>query len=693
MSVLAESSNRIVAADGPAHRAVRPSRRRWLSFDRRHWRGVAIAAIANCCVVGVALTGETWWSIEALFLCGVVVSAFVGGWLAGLVAWFLSALLISAPFTRHLLVGHALTAVTPSAYVLLSLPLALLTSWFSVRSGRTNQLLTEAKLELEDRVQRRTADLGAVVARLRQEIERRKSTAEEIRSVAAHSRCILWRAELSSSVTSDPGMQGRCPSWIVHVQDENAAQDVLPLEVDHGSSYYRAWTRSRHPEDALVVSRRCLDAVLGGQKGYSHEYRCLDRHGDLRWLSENVRIQILSPGRWRLFGVTTDVTEGRRAAEALRASEERFSLFMEHLPGLAFIKDDAGRYIFMNRACEEWLGLETRQWLLKSGTELHDQEVAGQFAASEALVSASGQALQSLEVLSGHDGKRFFVFNWFPIRFREGGAALTGAVAIDITDRRQAEQELIAYQEKLRALSANASATEERERRQIAAALHDQIGSTLAATQIRLQLLEATLNESTEQAFASSARQTLPEVVGDLEEAIAHTRSLTCELSPPLLYEAGLEAAVRWLGDQLFHRYGLRVIVEGDGSIEMLTQERKIVVYQGVRELLTNVVKHAAASAATVRMIKDGERFVASVSDDGVGLAPTNGKPSNSFGLFNLRERMVYLGGHISFESAPQQGTRATIVLNQPLQSNSDFHSPPDQSVSESLPVSTGAEE
>jgi signal transduction histidine kinase len=267
-------------------------------------------------------------------------------------------------------------------------------------------------------------------------------------------------------------------------------------------------------------------------------------------------------------------------------------------------------------------------------------------------------------VLPGKDGKRFFVFNWFPIRYREGSAPLTGAVAIDITDRRQAEQELIAYQEKLRALSANASATEERERRQIAAALHDQIGSTLAAAQIRLQLLEATLDESSREEFAAGARQALPDVVGDLEQAIAHTRSLTCELSPPLLYEAGLEAAVRWLGDQLFHRHGLRIRVEGDGSIETLAQELKVAIYQGVRELLTNVVKHANASEAVVRITKDGEQFVVAVIDDGVGLSTSVSRRNNSFGLFNLRERMNYLGGSLEFESVPGRGTRAIITLN-----------------------------
>src|SRR4051794_26411149 len=123
------------------------SRRRWIMLDRRRLRGVGVAIIADCIVVAAALLGESWWSIEALFLCGVVVSAFVGDWIGGLTAWLLSAVLISSPFTRNHMVNNAVTAVTPTAYVLLSLPLALLTSWFSVRSGRTNELLLEAKQE------------------------------------------------------------------------------------------------------------------------------------------------------------------------------------------------------------------------------------------------------------------------------------------------------------------------------------------------------------------------------------------------------------------------------------------------------------------------------------------------------------------------------------------------------------------
>jgi len=651
------------AIDRWMQRGVREIQRHGPRLLRGRVRGAAIAVVADCCALLLAAVGVNGLTVEFLFLSAIVVSAFFGGWTGGLTAWLLSGALIGIPITHDLLTLHGPLSQSGWSLVFRFLPMALLASWFSARSSRTNELLREAKQDLEDRVQRRTADLAAVVARMRQEIHRRKSTEEEIRNVAAHSRCILWRAELSS--TADAGNQGRLPAWVVHVQDENAAQEVLPLQVEPNSSYYRAWTRARHPEDSLAISRRCLDAVLGGRASYSHEYRCLDRHGELRWLSEDVRIQTLAPGRWRLFGVTTDVTEGRRAAEALRASEERFSLFMEHLPGLAFIKDDAGRYVFMNRACEECLGIGHRAWSLKRGNEVHDPEVADRFVASELLVTALGRSLQSTEVLPGRDGKRFFVFNWFPIRYREGSPPLTGAVAIDITDRRQAEQELIAYQEKLRALSANASATEERERRQIAAALHDQIGSTLAAAQIRLQLLETTIDESSREQFADSARRTLPDVVGDLEQAIKHTRSLTCELSPPLLYEAGLEAALRWLGDQLFLRHGLRMTVEGDGSIESLPQELKVAIYQGARELLTNVVKHAHADQAVVRITRDeNDRFVVAVIDDGVGLSATPSKRNNSFGLFNLRERMNYLGGALEFESQPGRGTRATITLD-----------------------------
>jgi signal transduction histidine kinase len=285
----------------------------------------------------------------------------------------------------------------------------------------------------------------------------------------------------------------------------------------------------------LLAGRVCKAAVLAGKPSYSHEYRCYDRDGRERWLSEEVQIQQAAPGRWRLFGVTTDATE-----------------------------------------------------------------------------------------------------------------------------RKRSEEEILEHRRRLRALAAEVSKTEERERRQIAAALHDQLGSLLAVAQMQLDSLRIADGEN---ALTDANRQVLDDVVNSVEEAIGHTRSLTCELSPPLLYEAGLEAAVRWLGDQIKRRHGLEVQVESRGDVRSLHLEYKVLLFQGVRELLTNAVKHAKANLAKVE-IEVGETEVSViVQDDGVGLGQSSVSRPNGFGLFHLRERLEHLGGRLETTSEAGRGVRTVMSV------------------------------
>jgi signal transduction histidine kinase len=229
-----------------------------------------------------------------------------------------------------------------------------------------------------------------------------------------------------------------------------------------------------------------------------------------------------------------------------------------------------------------------------------------------------------------------------------------------MTEQKRAEEEILEHRRRLRALAAEVSRTEERERRQIAAALHDQIGSLLAVAQMQLETLR--MNEGKD-ALTDKNRAVLDDVVSSIEEAIAHSRSLTCELSPPLLYEAGLEAAISWLGDQIRRRHGLPVQVEGRGDIRSLDLECKVLLFQGVRELLTNTVKHARANLARVELEVDGARIHVVVSDDGVGIGQSEATRPNGFGLFHLRERLEYLGGTMDVVSAAGQGTRTSMSI------------------------------
>ncbi len=150
-------------------------------------------------------------------------------------------------------------------------------------------------------------------------------------------------------------------------------------------------------------------------------------------------------------------------------------------------------------------------------------------------------------------------------------------------------------------------------------------------------------------------------------QAIDETRSLTVELYPPVLYELGFAAAMEWLGEQLFREYRLRVTVRVQGSYRSLENELRGMLFQAVRELLLNVVKHARATTAQITIHRDENVFRITVEDDGQGfdvaLLDAPHDESGGFGLFNIRERLNSIGGSLEIESEVGRGTRAFIIV------------------------------
>jgi signal transduction histidine kinase len=156
-----------------------------------------------------------------------------------------------------------------------------------------------------------------------------------------------------------------------------------------------------------------------------------------------------------------------------------------------------------------------------------------------------------------------------------------------------------------------------------------------------------------------------------IAKALEDSRSLVFELSPPVLYDLGLEEAVAWLADDVEKRHGLTVAVSDDGSEKPLDDAAKAVVFRGVRELLMNVLKHAEMPAATVRLWRADEELHMEVSDAGVGFDPTAPAERSSpgrFGLFSVREQIARLGGSVKILSAPQRGT--VVSLRVPLKTS-----------------------
>ena len=220
--------------------------------------------------------------------------------------------------------------------------------------------------------------------------------------------------------------------------------------------------------------------------------------------------------------------------------------------------------------------------------------------------------------------------------------------------------------EQLRCLALQLGLAQERERRRIAAGLHDEVGQLLAVARVKIAKLVGKLTPTgARREVAAEAT----EIGALVDRAIRETRALTFELSSPVLNELGLGAAVESLCEQLDKESGVRFSVEVNTELGSLSEELRILLFQAVRELCGNVVKHARAPRAEVRVHVDRARIRIVVADEGEGFDSSkqehNFDRQGGFGLFAIREMSSQMGGSFEIESAPGKGTSA--VLSVPL--------------------------
>lgn len=219
------------------------------------------------------------------------------------------------------------------------------------------------------------------------------------------------------------------------------------------------------------------------------------------------------------------------------------------------------------------------------------------------------------------------------------------------------EQLVVERTASLRRLASEVCLTEERERRRIAEDLHDHLGQGLALIKMRLLQLRG------DAVFTGHGRA-LDELVELSDQAIRYTRGLTCELSPPMLYELGLGPALEWLGEHTAKEHGLRVKVRSRLR-QALDNDLKVMLWKSSRELLHNVVKHGHARQVNIELHMQGDEIVLEVSDDGCGFdaAATCRAAGDTFGLYSIEERLHQLGGRMELDTAPGRGTRVRLCV------------------------------
>ncbi len=376
--------------------------------------------------------------------------------------------------------------------------------------------------------------------------------------------------------------------------------------------------------------------------------------------------------------------EGRRRAkaeEALRESEERYrTLFNTMDEGFCVIEvlfDEADRpvdyrFLKINAAFERQTGMHDAEGQLMKTLapdhEAHWFELYGEIAKTGVPLHFTNEAralnryyeVSAYRVGRPEDRQVAIIFN----DMSEQKRAADQLRELNATLERRVEErtaQLAHRATQLRALAAQLAQAEEQERKRLAQVLHDHLQQLLVAAKFGTTILRQRL-------AAPDLNAEAQRVLDLIAQSIDASRSLTMELSPPVLHEAGLGAGLMWLARWMREKHGLDVEVSAQDLPAPLPEGVRLMCFRAVRELLFNVAKHAGVKRAEVTMTQDeGRSLRIVVADQGTGFDAEAHAAGNApgFGLFSIRERLEFLDGRLEIESAPGQGSR--FILTAPI--------------------------
>ncbi len=445
---------------------------------------------------------------------------------------------------------------------------------------------------------------------------------------------------------------------------------ILLMTPKRGKSQFQRW----YPPAMALVATGVFGVMI-----QSHHSSLLGWTG---------RTAQLLGGAYMLVAAIASVRESREwsitVEAALESKEATLTGVLNAVRESIWVFDRYNAVITANATGLERFGKNAQLVIGKHMQELLPEPLATTRTARNQEVFKTGKPVEFEDERAG------FIYHhtFYPAFDRSGKVSTVVSFSRDITQKKQAEEallrakneleekvqertaeldkliiqlqaansELDARSEKLRALAGELTMSEQRERKRLAKTLHDGLQQYLVAAKLQLGGLIESVAGPTKTAAA--------EIENLLADSIAVSRSLAAELSPPILHDSGLLGGLEWLSRWTLEQYGLQVELNMQMNAPSIAEDVKVLLFESVRELLLNAVKHAGTKMVQLRLEQvDLNRLKITVSDEGKGFDPANIRDGlKSFGLFSIAERVSLIGGELAIDSALGKGARLTIT-------------------------------
>lgn len=363
--------------------------------------------------------------------------------------------------------------------------------------------------------------------------------------------------------------------------------------------------------------------------------------------------------------IEAEVEERRRTETALRQSEERFAKAFRSAPiGICLSRLADGLMLDANDTFLKMYGLTRQEAIGRTSIDL------GLWADKEqrARLLKRLQDKGSLKVFEARMRRRTGEIGTVISaveRIELNGEPCVVTLQNDITERKRAEEKLRLSREQLRALLARLQRAREDERRRIAREVHDELGQMLTGLKMDLAWNERRLPQISDEELRGQLLEKNA-ATSQLADAMIETvQKISGDLRPSVLDNLGLPAALQFEARRFQERTEIKTEITALPDEIDLDAENATEVFRIYQEILTNVARHAKATAVQIRLRKTEGALVLEVADDGRGLDEREIQDTKSLGLLGMRERAELMGGQIKFSGAPGAGT--LVVLTIPL--------------------------
>jgi PAS domain S-box-containing protein len=448
--------------------------------------------------------------------------------------------------------------------------------------------------------------------------------------------------------------------WPVEYVSPNV-QEQFGYSADQLTSGAVSFGAIVHPDDIQRVATEVATYTAQGRSSYEQEYRIAHASGDYRWIYDFTIVSRKEDGAVDHYhGYVMDITERKEMENELHEQELRYrEIFDNASDGLYLLEQtEDGRFshLDINPAFVKMRGISREDLIGKCVDEIVSPETAQRVTEKyRRCIAADIPIIEDAE-LDLPIGRRYFHSTLVPIH--NGGPRRIVGITRDVTEIKLVERSLEESRAQLRGLAAKNEIEREEERKYIARSIYDELGQTLAGLQLDVSALSHKFGPALP-ALSEHVKGTQALV----NKSLTSLRNIAAMLRPSSL-DMGIVLAIEWVAGRFTDNTGIACEIHvSDADRDIKPGENiSIALYRIVYELLTNVSRHAKASRVDISIGQKGRDYILEVKDNGTGF-DTGKIKEDSFGLFDIRERVHRLGGQLSVDSTPGSGTAIKVSL------------------------------